>query len=67
MTRQIAAIHLSRSRGKLVLTAKGKTPRGQFYIARQVILSSKDTKDKGFKAELAKGIETLHVESLATE
>jgi hypothetical protein len=55
----IAAIHLRKSHGILVVQAMGQTGRGQRFLKQAVELQAKDPKDPQFKTQLAAAVETL--------
>lgn len=59
MPKNIAAVHVKNSRGKVSVLGMGQTPRGQKYIREIIDLEVKKIDDPKFKEELATAVEQL--------
>lgn len=51
MANGIVEVHAKQVRGRMMIIGKGKTPRGQSYIANLAELQAPDLADKAFKSE----------------
>lgn len=56
---QAASITIRKERGKVVVQALGKTPKGKPYIKGKKILNVKSIASKDFKAEMKAAVAEL--------
>lgn len=59
MANGVVAIEVKRSRGTMVVTATGQTPRGQKYLKQSIPLKVKSPADPDFKGELSAAVSEL--------
>jgi hypothetical protein len=56
---EAATVEIRRSRGDLVVTATGRTGKGQRYVKGVEVIKAQSTSDPNFKSELSAAVNKL--------